>query len=97
MMQIDSVSQPYKSLAAAILFGLLLGPIGLLYGSLRISVIAVILCFISLMVPKGVAVIFFFWALCPYINVFLVNRHNRKMLMFITEVVNKKTEAKKEV
>ncbi|MBN1683959.1 MAG: hypothetical protein JW855_00730 [Gammaproteobacteria bacterium] len=72
-------SQPYKSFAAAILLGLFLGPIGLLYGSFRFSVIVLLLCCISLAIPMGFFAILFFWVSCPYVNVLLVSRYNKKL------------------
>ena len=80
-MQNQNFCGTYKSYAAAILLGLFLGPIGLLYGSFRVSVVATALCLFALIVPMGGIAILFFWPLCAYINVFLVGRYYRKLIL----------------
>ena len=70
----------HRSIAAAILFALFLGPIGLLYGSFWSAVVLSILMFVLLLLPMAHMAQYLFsflWLLCPYISVYKILRHHR--------------------
>ena len=75
---------PYKSFAAALIFGVLLGPIGLLYGTywggfLMIS-IALYVVYFKLYLPTVLC-----WLLCCIWNVGAVESYNKKILKLSSE------------
>lgn len=75
---------PYKSVAGALLFSVILGPVGLLYSSLLGGVILIVLCFAAVSSKLFVALGVFWLASCV-LSVAAVNRYNKKILKFWTE------------
>jgi hypothetical protein len=71
---------PFKSVAGALLFSVLLGPVGLLYGSVLGGAVMMILCFSSLNSKLYGAAVIFWLASCIW-SVAAVNRYNRKILI----------------
>ena len=72
------IVKPQKSLVAAILLGLFLGPIGLLYGGFWSGVIMTVLIVIFSFVPKfGNLLIVLLWFISPYWSVFLCTKYNK--------------------
>lgn len=83
-MVIDSKQQklilPFKSVAGALLFSVVLGPVGLLYSSLWGGVIMITLCFAALSDKLNTAAMVFWIVSCIW-AVAAVNRYNKKVLM----------------
>ena len=75
----SSLSLPYKSVAIALLFSVLLGPIGLLYGSFWGGFAMV---FVGLVVvsSKYMFPIVLLWLICCIWNVGAVETYNRTIL-----------------
>lgn len=69
----------YKNVAAALLFSVLLGPVGLLYSSWIGGTLLILLCFAALG-NKYYAAFGLFWVLCSVWSVVAVNRHNARIL-----------------
>lgn len=76
-LQADSV-MPYKSVAAALLFSVILGPVGLLYASFWGGFIMIILT-IMIMSNKLLFVTFLLWLICCIWSVGAVESYNRKI------------------
>ena len=70
---------PFKSVAGALLFSALLGPIGLLYASVLGGVTMIILGFIVLCSKLWVPVAFVWVGSCIW-STAAVNRYNKKIL-----------------
>ncbi len=76
-------ANPYKSVVAAIILSVILGPIGLLYGTFVGSLIMTFLFFIiasiSLMGIKVSGLYFLLWIISVFWCVAKVNRYNKKI------------------
>lgn len=74
---------PYKSVLAALLLGLFLGPIGLLYSTVIGSIIMTILVVIAIALNShlGGFFVYLFWAISLYWNVAAVNRYNKRLFV----------------
>jgi len=70
---------PFKSVAIALIFSSLLGPIGLLYSSVLGGTIMILICWVVFN-SKLVNVIALAWAICSIWAVIATNRYNRKIL-----------------
>ncbi len=70
---------PFKSVAVALIFSVILGPVGLLYSSTLGGTILIVLCFISISCKFVVAALIFWLASCVW-SVMAVNRYNRNIL-----------------
>jgi uncharacterized membrane protein len=84
--QFDNVKPtlPFKSIAAALLFSVLFGPVGLLYASVTGGSILIILCFLSLSWKLYTAAIIF-WLCSCICSVAMANRYNKKILIAMLE------------
>ncbi|MGD9153493.1 MAG: hypothetical protein PVG30_07560 [Gammaproteobacteria bacterium] len=72
------IVKPQKSLMAAILLSLFLGPIGLLYAGFWSGVIMTILMIAIDFVPKfGNLLVLLLWFIGPYWSVFVCTKYNR--------------------
>lgn len=73
-----SIVTPYKSVAVALIFAVLLGPVGLLYstfwGGLFMILIGIVVCNSKLLVP-----ILLFWILCCIWAVGAAELRNKKI------------------
>lgn len=69
---------PYKSVAAALLFSVILGPVGLLYASYWGGLIMIVLA-IVIMSNKLLFVTFLLWLICCIWSVGAVETYNRKL------------------
>ncbi len=80
------VTLPYKSVFAAFILSLLLGPLGTLYASWKASLILLVLFLvvisasISISVAGAWDILFATWIVSTYVSVILVGRYNRKLL-----------------
>jgi len=70
---------PYKNLAAALLFSVFLGPVGLLYASVRGGILMVVIAFVVMSSRYPVPIILM-WILCCIWSVLATNRYNQKIL-----------------
>lgn len=70
---------PYKSVAAALIFSVLLGPVGLLYASFWGGIVMVLIGMVVI-ASKLPVTILIFWILCCIWGVGAVESHNRKIL-----------------
>ncbi|PIQ43751.1 MAG: hypothetical protein COV52_00955 [Gammaproteobacteria bacterium CG11_big_fil_rev_8_21_14_0_20_46_22] len=72
---------PYKSALAALLLGLFLGPLGLMYSTVMGSIIMLVLVVIAIALNShlGGFFVYLFWAICLYWNVAAVNRYNKRL------------------
>ena len=77
--RLSPIPLPYKNNAIALLYAVLLGPIGLLYSSLRGGIIMLLLAFIVLSHPLPVPIALT-WLGCCIWAVFATNRYNQKLL-----------------
>ena len=75
----QAVNLPFKSVAGALIFSLILGPIGLLYASFWGGVIMLLLAFpvLAAMYPYPIIL---FWLGCSIWSVAAVNSYNKKLL-----------------
>ncbi|MDR3491802.1 MAG: hypothetical protein P4M12_07165 [Gammaproteobacteria bacterium] len=75
----STLTLPFKSVAGALLFSALLGPVGLLYassvGGIIMIVIGFVVCCSKLFVP-----ILFVWLISCIWSVLATNRYNKKIL-----------------
>ena len=78
-MELSSVRLPCKSVAVALLFSVILGPVGLLYASYWGGIVMIILGFIVICTQLIVPIILF-WIICSIWAVGAVNRYNKKLL-----------------
>lgn len=73
------IQLPYKSVAAALIFCVLLGPVGLLYstfwGGLLMIIIGLVVCSNKLFFP-----ILLLWILCCIWSVGAVENYNKKII-----------------
>lgn len=67
-----------KSMGGAILFPLILGPIGLLYASFWIGFVASAILLVLITVPHWRQWIILLWILGPYISTYVVHRQATK-------------------
>lgn len=74
-----AVNLPFKSVAAALMFTLFLGPLGLLYASFwgGIAMLPVGFLVISASYPYPIAI---YWFLCSVWGVGAVNAYNKKIM-----------------
>ena len=79
MQQNMSFSLPFKSAALALVFGLFLGPIGLLYSSLAGGVILILMSLFVLR-AKLYAIMVLVWLVSCILNVAAANRYNQNLL-----------------
>lgn len=70
---------PFKSVAGALWFSVLLGPVGLLYSSVIGGIVMILLCFASLSAKLYVSAIVFWLSSCVW-SVAATNRYNKKIL-----------------
>lgn len=75
---------PFKSVAVALLFSILLGPLGLLYASVRGGVTLILLSFIVLSSHFWFPMAILWVSACVW-GVSATNRYNKKLLAWITE------------
>lgn len=71
---------PLKSVAGALLFSVLLGPVGLLYASVFGGSVLIFLVFASLSLHLYISAIIFWLVSCVW-SVSAVNRYNKKILL----------------
>jgi hypothetical protein len=76
---------PFKSVAGALLFSALLGPIGTLYASVFGGVLMIVLCFIALS-GKFYTSVAIFWVVSCIWSVAAVNRYNRNILKEVRQL-----------
>jgi hypothetical protein len=74
---------PMKSVAGALLFSVLLGPVGLLYSSLAGGIILIVLCFTALC-GKFYGAASIFWLLSCIVSVAAVNHYNKKIFKMLS-------------
>jgi hypothetical protein len=74
---------PFKSVAGALLFSVILGPIGLLYSSVIGGVILIILCMTAISGKFYVATAIF-WITSCIVSVAAVNHYNKKIIKILT-------------
>ena len=75
------IVKPQKSFVAAILFGLFLGPLGLLYAGFWSGVIMTVLMFAIIFIPKiGYMLFFLLWFVCPYWSVYICTKYNNELI-----------------
>ena len=74
----EKLRLPFKSVAGALLFSVLLGPIGLLYSSFRGGVIMIILGFIVACAKYPVPIVMVWLISCIW-SVAAVNKYNGKL------------------
>lgn len=82
-MKIKSLS-PFKNVAGALLFSVLLGPVGLLYSSVRGGIVMIILGFVAISSKLPVPIILVWLGACIW-SVSAAERHNKKMLKALSE------------
>lgn len=86
-MQIEPLQQkpylPFKSVAAGLLFSVLLGPVGLLYGSVAGGIVMIAIGFIVLS-AKLIVPILLYWSFCAVWCVSAVNRYNLRVIQKIS-------------
>lgn len=70
---------PFKSVAGALLFSVILGPVGLLYSSSVGGILLILVGFVFLSKPTFVLMIFL-WTLSCIWSVLATNRFNKKIL-----------------
>ena len=70
---------PFKSAAVALLFSVLLGPVGLLYASVRGGLIMIILS-IVIIINHYYFIALLIWLTCCVWSVSAVESHNKKMM-----------------
>lgn len=70
---------PLKSVAGALLFSVILGPVGLLYASARGGILMIILGFITVSFRYPVPIILVWLISCIW-SVLAVNRYNQKWM-----------------
>ena len=70
---------PFKSVAVALLFSTILGPVGLLYSSVLGGVVMTIITFIVISVKFSVPIILT-WIGCNIWSVAATNRYNNKLM-----------------
>jgi archaellum component FlaF (FlaF/FlaG flagellin family) len=80
-------SQPYKSVAAALMFSVLLGPIGLLYASFWGGVLMVFLAIIVLS-AKFIFLAILLWVICCIWGVGAVESYNKRIYQASNEKRN---------
>ncbi len=82
ILQKSSLSLPFKSVAGALWFSVLLGPVGLLYASSPGGIVMIIVGFVvgcsKLFVP-----ILLVWLISCVWSVLAVNRYNKKIIQNI--------------
>lgn len=72
------IVKPQKSLMAAIILSLFLGPIGLLYAGFWSGLIMTVLMIISVFIPKvGFLLFILLWIIGPYWSVFVCTKDNK--------------------
>ena len=71
---------PYKSLSTALLFSVFLGPIGLLYASLRGGIMMLLVAFVTLTSRLPIPIILT-WVFCCVWSVMAINRYNHKLMI----------------
>jgi len=71
---------PFKSVAIALLFSVILGPVGLLYASYWGGIIMVVLGFIVICSHLWVPIVLL-WIICCIWAVGATNRFNRKLMI----------------
>jgi hypothetical protein len=74
-----SVLLPLKSVAGALLFSVILGPVGLLYASVLGGVILIVLT-LTAITGKFYTATAIFWLISCVISVTAVNRYNKKII-----------------
>jgi hypothetical protein len=74
---------PFKSVATALLFSVLLGPVGLLYSSVIGGSILMVL-FLIAFTGKYANAMIIFWFTSSIISVATVNRYNNKIIKKLT-------------
>lgn len=76
------IINPSKSVAASLLFALLLGPLGLLYASVKGSIIMFILFLLLIGIQKvGPGLGLIIWIVSIYWAVIAANKRNKKMFI----------------
>lgn len=80
----SSATPPYKSVAIALLFCTILGPIGLLYASFWGGITMLLAGFVVLS-SKLAASITAWWVMCCVWGVGAVESHNRKIFSTLTQ------------
>lgn len=70
---------PYKNPAVSLLFSVFLGPVGLLYASVRGGIIMVLIAFVVISSRFPVPIILT-WVSCCIWSVLATNRYNNKLL-----------------
>ncbi len=73
---------PFRSVALALVFGALLGPIGLLYSSLLGGIIMMVFG-LFLLRAKLFALLILVWLISCVLNVAAANRYNQKLLFLL--------------
>jgi hypothetical protein len=89
MIQRDITCAPYKSVAAALLFSVFLGPIGLLYASFWAGLMMIVVGAVVVS-AKLVAPIILLWIICCIFSVGAVEHHNKKVTAVFTTEKDKK-------
>jgi hypothetical protein len=74
---------PFKSVAGALMFSVILGPVGLLYASVLGGVILIILT-MTAVTGKFYVAATIFWLTSCVISVIAVNRYNKKIIRLLT-------------
>ena len=70
---------PYKSVSTALIFSVLLGPVGLLYASFWGGLIMIILGFIIVSAGKYIVSLILLWLICSIWSVRAVENYNLKI------------------
>ena len=78
-----------KSVPIGLLLTVFLGPVGLLYASLRGGIFMIILGIIILSHPYAFPVILW-WLLCCIISVYAIEKHNKRQLLLLNQSVTER-------
>lgn len=79
MLKNENPFLPYKNLSTSLLFSVFLGPIGLLYASLRGGVVMLLIAFVVLTSRLPIPIILT-WVSCCVWSVIATNRYNNKLM-----------------
>ncbi len=74
-----ALTLPFKSVAGALLFSVLLGPVGLLYASVLSGTLMILLAFWAVG-HRLVGVLILLWVVSCILSVAATNRYNKKII-----------------
>src|SRR5580704_7251150 len=77
--QFNMTNLPFKSVAGALIFSVILGPVGLLYASFWGGLLMIVVGIVVIS-SKFIFTILMFWIICCIWSVGAVEKYNRKIL-----------------